>query len=206
MPEEAYKRCKRCHTTKPLEEFSHTPRTRDGRFSACKACEGDRAKLRRSTPEGRALQAAYSRAYRQRHPDRVAETDKAYRQANREIKRAVDKAYRERHPTKIAERKRRQRDAELPRKQERERAWRLDHPDRVRKYADDHRRRYPQKEAARKMVTFAIKGGYLIKPEECEDCGSPTPSLDLHGHHEDYSKPLDVEWLCRGCHGKRHRK
>ena len=27
----------------------------------------------------------------------------------------------------------------------------------------------------------------------------------LHGHHEDYSQPLEVVWLCAPCHGLRHR-
>lgn len=26
----------------------------------------------------------------------------------------------------------------------------------------------------------------------------------MQGHHPDYSKPLEVEWLCPRCHGARH--
>lgn len=34
-------------------------------------------------------------------------------------------------------------------------------------------------------------------------CGT---DKNVHGHHHDYSKPLDVEWLCSTCHGIEHRK
>ena len=40
-----------------------------------------------------------------------------------------------------------------------------------------------------------------IKPEECYFCGS-TKFID--GHHYDYSKPLEVVWMCKKCHKRFH--
>lgn len=37
-------------------------------------------------------------------------------------------------------------------------------------------------------------------PEPCADCGKP----GRHRHHEDYSRPEDVVWLCPSCHRRRH--
>ena len=48
-------------------------------------------------------------------------------------------------------------------------------------------------------VRRAVRRGELV-PQPCETCGT-TPT---HGHHDDYSKPLDVRWLCRSCHYKAH--
>ena len=70
--------------------------------------------------------------------------------------------------------------------------------DRLREY----RKLNPEKDKARYMISYAVKKGDLIKPKNCEDCGEET---SLHGHHEDYSKPLDVIWVCPKCHGFRHR-
>lgn len=60
------------------------------------------------------------------------------------------------------------------------------------------------KEAYR-IVRKAIRNGDLVRPYECSKCGaSPKHSSDgrslIQAHHEDYSKPLDVEWLCAKCH------
>lgn len=41
--------------------------------------------------------------------------------------------------------------------------------------------------------------GDLVKPELCACGGSP-----VKGHHADYSRPLDVEWVCEMCHRLRH--
>ena len=50
------------------------------------------------------------------------------------------------------------------------------------------------------LVRKAIRSGELIK-QPCEICGT----LDkIHAHHEDYSNPLDVRWLCSRHHSLLH--
>ena len=54
---------------------------------------------------------------------------------------------------------------------------------------------------ANTMVGNAVRDKKLFPKSACEKCGS---TLHIEGHHEDYSKPLDVIWLCRKCHYARH--
>jgi len=65
-------------------------------------------------------------------------------------------------------------------------------------------RRRPRNErtTARQLLNAAVRTGRISKPTECRRCGNVSR---LNGHHHDYSKPLDVEWLCNRCHGKEHR-
>lgn len=63
------------------------------------------------------------------------------------------------------------------------------------KWAENH----PEKAAAHKKVRKAIKSGTLI-PQPCEKCGA----LEVEGHHDDYSKPLEVRWLCVPHHNEHH--
>ena len=51
---------------------------------------------------------------------------------------------------------------------------------------------------ARRLYESAIQCGVLIKPRSCQVCGGKTKRIE--GHHEDYSKPLDVIWCCPKCH------
>lgn len=44
-------------------------------------------------------------------------------------------------------------------------------------------------------VVNAIKRGNLIR-QPCQECGDP----NSHAHHDDYKKPLKVQWLCPSCH------
>lgn len=63
------------------------------------------------------------------------------------------------------------------------------------------RKRNPDKYKAHKKLHNALRGG-KIKKQPCFICGSK----DVHGHHYDYSKPLNVIWLCAQHHQWMHRK
>lgn len=56
---------------------------------------------------------------------------------------------------------------------------------------------------ARTAVSNAIRDGRMQRGE-CEvggDCRGP-----VQAHHDDYSRPLDVRWLCKGHHDQHHRE
>jgi len=53
--------------------------------------------------------------------------------------------------------------------------------------------------AAHNAVSNAVRNKTLSK-EPCVFCMSP----DVHAHHRDYSRPLDVIWLCPKCHTRLH--
>lgn len=60
-----------------------------------------------------------------------------------------------------------------------------------------HRRfckKNPEKQAAYKAVYSAKVSGKLV-PEPCDVCGK----TKVVAHHDDYSAPLDVRWMCSGC-------
>lgn len=59
-----------------------------------------------------------------------------------------------------------------------------------------------QRFIARRALYDARRRGKIVKPSDCQACGLVA---QVHGHHEDYNKPYDVEWLCRYCHTLRHR-
>lgn len=59
--------------------------------------------------------------------------------------------------------------------------------------------RYPAKKAATTAVKNAIRDGRLIR-QPCECCGAWAQA-----HHDDYSKPLDVRWLCPKHHAEWHK-
>ena len=83
--------------------------------------------------------------------------------------------------------------------------------ERERRHARKSRERYPEKQRAQRLVNDAITKGLLHRPTVCPSCHQ-APGLNRRGtpliqaHHHDYSKPLDVQWLCVNCHAAVHRQ
>lgn len=67
------------------------------------------------------------------------------------------------------------------------------------------RRNLPEEQIkiiARTQVRKAIASGKLTK-KPCEVCGA---TYRIHAHHDDYSKPSDVRWLCALHHSEHHKQ
>ena len=67
-----------------------------------------------------------------------------------------------------------------------------------------------EKDRVRSAVQKALQRGNLQR-QPCERCGlADRVAADgrrlIHAHHDDYSKPLDVRWLCVDCHAFLHRR
>lgn len=73
-------------------------------------------------------------------------------------------------------------------------------------YTREHRKPYHElteeqrgKVRARALATVSLKRGKLQR-QPCEKCGRWAEK-----HHDDYSKPLEVRWLCKDHHHAEHR-
>lgn len=119
----------------------------------------------------------------------------------KEKKRAYDKVYRALHKKERAEYNHKwyeeNKESALAKRKE----YREKNKSKWREYQKHKYRKCPEKIMARQKVQYAIKVGKITKMP-CEVCGS----LEVEAHHEDYSKPLDVMWLCKKCHKEHHNK
>jgi len=64
------------------------------------------------------------------------------------------------------------------------------------------RSRNPEKRSAHLAVQKAMRTGALNR-QPCAVCGT---MKNVDAHHEDYSQPLKVRWLCRRHHKQRHKQ
>lgn len=139
----------------------------------------------------------YSIEYWKEHKEHILVQKKKYRQSHREQIRKYDKEY---YITYKEKRKRyylNNKEKLLKRMSD----WRKSPRGRliIERYEQTPKRKRFQK--VQKETRMAVARGDIVKPKLCELCEK---ERRLDSHHEDYSKPLQVVWLCGGCHGKRH--
>lgn len=92
--------------------------------------------------------------------------------------------------------------------------WRERNPDYLRNYRKapevrkkvaeqgaQQRKNNPDKARARDIIGNEIRRGRLV-PQPCQFCGK----TKTQAHHPDYSKPLEVVWVCSRCHYEQFHK
>lgn len=151
-----------------------------------------------------------------RERDRVA---KAKYRANPETQvkiKATNRAYQEKNKVKLRVKAKKWREENKEWVRDYKATWRLENKDRIkarrdtqksRDYMNAYNKVYGKlpdvafKNKARCAVTRAIKNGALVR-KPCEICGE----LKVEAHHDDYTKRLDVRWLCVKHHTEHHVK
>lgn len=63
---------------------------------------------------------------------------------------------------------------------------------------------HPERYESLKIYQVARNSGKLKNPNQCQMCG--TKEQKIQAHHFDYSKPLEVTWVCLECHKGIHKK
>lgn len=167
--------CKKCTKEKEIDAFSNYSASKDGKRPWCRECMNAHNKAYMKTPRGKEIHKGTNKRYY------ANEKGKEYRKKDykkwKEYRREQNKIKRK----------------AFRKTEEGKEYTRLE----KRKLYDA----YPEKTLARSKVYYAIKTGKLIKPDNCQECGKESK---LEGHHHDYSKPLDVKWLCNDCHNLIH--
>lgn len=169
------KRCPKCDTMKPFEGFYRNKSAKDGRSSLCKECTRSAVHKYRASDKGKAKEAEYFSS------DKFKETQRRF------LKSDKGKACRKRYTgsEKYLELLRTEPYREMNRRgQERYRATEAGQI----------------KNKARTKVRLALRSGKLERLP-CDVCGSTDK---VESHHQDYSKPLEVLWLCKEHHAQAH--
>ena len=90
------------------------------------------------------------------------------------------------------------------RKREYDRAWRAKNPEVVLAGVRRWKRENRKAVLAGKRLRMGVARGSKLapkRPDQCSTCGCKCVPV---GHHEDYDKPYEVEWLCKSCHAVVH--
>lgn len=89
--------------------------------------------------------------------------------------------------------------AQLPHRKERVAEYQRSYPEKKKEYITRYRKKYPDKHKAHNIISNALRDGKILK-SKCW-CGSEY----VHAHHDDYSKPLDIKWVCPKHHTEIHQ-
>lgn len=179
------KACSKCGEVKPLSEFYKNAAASDGHQYLCKVCECARRRdyYQRNSDAAKLK----SRAWELANPDRVAERRKKWVLANPDKRAEYQKKWELKYPGRFAE---------FTKK------WRAENPERWAEIAKKWQQENADKLRCHQKLGYAVQKGWVLKSNTCQICGAADTKIE--GHHPDYSKPLEVVWVCDPCHKYLH--
>ena len=140
----------------------------------------------------------YKRQYYQRNKERLHKLNKEWIKNNPAKAKEYQKNYRQKEKSKGLCRERNRKWTKN--NQYKVKVRRELNKEKQKGYVKKSNEKYPKHIKARQLANYNIK---ITKEQICDECGS---NLAEHKHHEDYSKPLEVQFLCNYCHSIKHRK
>ena len=184
MTEEAVKTCSKCNLTKPPSEFYKDNGKKDGIKKMCKECYNSQQKIYKSSDKAKLVMANNTQRNRKKHL-LVGVSLTSTKQCSRCM---TTKPSSEFHRCMV-------------KKDGLQSRCKMCYKHKT--YTEANRLYDKQKVTsietrARQTVRNAIRKGEL-KKQPCIVCGA-----EAEAHHPDYTKPLDVDWLCRKHHALWH--
>lgn len=135
--------------------------------------------------------------------DCAREYSRDYTREHREERLKYSKEYYHSHKEQAREYKRKWEEKNRGWKNECARKWSREHKEQLLEKQRKYRKKNPEKCRAQSLVNSYVARGKIIRPMQCEVCGKIGRT---DAHHEDYTKPLDVIWVCRKCHAMLDKK
>lgn len=194
------KYCRSCKIEKEDNEFYKRPINSDGLYSYCKLCCSVKCKITHQKFKEKRKEKAT--VYRENNRRILLEKAKRYYWDNREkvLEKSCNYRKEKRGVISFREALRRLKDENrFEKNRQRHLKWSEKHRDRLSEYQRIWYQNNKEKRRANVILNRAVKAGEIMRPNICSQCKT---SCKPDGHHIDYTKPLDVIWICRKCHSR----
>ncbi|MDR1837573.1 MAG: hypothetical protein LBQ89_07945 [Treponema sp.] len=168
------------------------------------------------SPEALKRRREYNKRYQSEHRKELAEKRRKKYYLNHEEILAKAVEYRQSHLEQIRRNERENYRRNAPKIREQKRIYFEEHPEIAKEIRDRaydknsekrkaYSRRYsvecPEKRYAHSLIQRLIETGEINR-KPCSVCGSENR---IEAHHKDYSKPLEIIWLCHKHHMEIHK-
>lgn len=196
-------KCSVCKEEKEKEFFNKEKRTKTGYAYECKACCAKRKKNYRDKNKSYCKYLDKKNREKNREKNRIRLLEYYYKDL--EVSRKRGRDYYHKNREYILEKNKRENKTEIEIEIERERDRKYYKSKKIHfiSRAKKWKLMNVDKTRAHWKVKYNLSKGKMVRPENCEICGKKGI---IQAHHEDYSKPLEVKWICTFCHRRENLK